>query len=147
MNRTRQRQRREAAKIFLSNPCVLVSIRILSLYYLLLVRRTSEPSNVSFENRIQAMIPKLVATSWRNREKRANEVSHGESTTAQTSTPFHIVCLNSLLFLFELPAVLGWDVKPLTTNPVGGTLKNSHASEKSRGISQRCWWSVLYQMP
>ena len=53
----RQRQRREAAKIFLSNPCVLVSIRILSLYYLLLVRRTSEPSNVSFENRIQTMIP------------------------------------------------------------------------------------------
>ena len=66
------------------------------------LRRISEPSNVSFEKRTPTVIPKLVATSWRKRENRADEVSH-ESTTAQTSTPFHIfTCALCILQLKSL---------------------------------------------
>ena len=74
------------------------------LYYLLLFSPSLRNySNVSFEDRTVTVIPKLEATSWRKCENRADEVSH-KSTTAQTSTPFHIftcaLCLLQLMSLF-----------------------------------------------
>ena len=105
----RQRQRREAAKIFLSNPGVLVSLRILLLYYLLLFspnfrnqQRLFRKQNTDGHSQVGSHILKK---TW----KQSKRVSH-ESTTAQTSdaiSHIHVRSLSSaikVIVLLTLPS-------------------------------------------